>query len=404
MLPGWRATVLLLLLLQACGSQAQSGDGDSDIELQLSCVSHISITNNSLTCQLLRRSSDEEDEEPEAESIHKMSVCLEVYGYGKKWRCFHAKGDTVTSQQLLPTSSVNVTVKRKGGGTVSAIVKLRDIVKPLSPKVWNVTLEPQLRRAVVFMQIPYSNDYLTLENQLFQFNLWTKGSNITQNISSQNFLPIDMQHLRQNSEYEVRVRAIPNRGWKGTWSEWSEVYTFEIPGEPQWQTTVNILVVSFSSVVLLSLIIIFWRNKIFTYMWPSVPHPKQTLIQICKPNKGLLLNLNPEVFSSLKVYPQEEAPSEEAEPSLGPAAAGGSPSSSAQSSDCRSTTSISTEELEISALLSRSSSDGEDSLPRDSTSPVNVPQQEDQAGNLQPDGLKQPEEAYVTMSSFYQIK
>lgn len=165
-------------------------------------------------------------------------------------------------------------------------------------------------------------------------------------------------------------------------------------------------------------------------MWPSVPHPKQTLIQICKPNKvsswnhqvlhkeqnygtpnrvlmfhqGLLLNLNPEVFSSLKVYPQEEAPSEEAEPSLGPAAAGGSPSSSAQSSDCRSTTSISTEELEISALLSRSSSDGEDSLPRDSTSPVNVPQQEDQAGNLQPDGLKQPEEAYVTMSSFYQIK
>ncbi|MEQ2203965.1 hypothetical protein XENOCAPTIV_005822, partial [Xenoophorus captivus] len=177
---------------------------------------------------------------------------------------------------------------------------------------------------------------------------------------------------------------------------------------------------------------------IFTYMWPSIPHPKQTLVKICKPNKvsphnqellimdqhlrtnnhvmmfhqGLLLNLNPEVFSSLKVYPLEKTNFEEAEPSLGPTDADGSQSSSNQSSDCRSTTSVSTEELEISALLTRSASYGEDSLPSSSPSPVMVLQREDEAQNLQPEngsrgnavGMNQPEEAYVTMSSFYQIK
>ncbi|MEQ2185905.1 hypothetical protein GOODEAATRI_022922, partial [Goodea atripinnis] len=287
-----------------------------------------------------------------------------------------------------------------------------------------------LNRTVVYIQIPYTKDYLTLENQIFQLNLWTKGSNI-----------INMQHLRKHSEYHVKVRAIPNehkRGLQGTWSEWSKVYTFFTPPE-EWQLTMYVLIVSFISVVVvLSSIFVFWKNKIFTYMWPSIPHPKQTLVKICKPNKvspqnqellimdqhlrtnnhvmmfhqGLLLNLNPEVFSSLKVYPLEKTNFEEAEPSLGPAAADGSQSSSNQSSDCRSTTSVSTEELEISALLSRSASYGEDSLPSSSPSPVMVLQREDEAQNLQPEngsrgnavGMNQPEEAYVTMSSFYQIK
>ncbi|MED6265249.1 hypothetical protein CHARACLAT_023411 [Characodon lateralis] len=421
MLSGWRITVLLLLL-EAAGSEAQSGDGDLDTELQLSCSSHISIKGpGNLTCQLLGRRGNEDDEDGEGETIKKMIVCQVHIRREKK--CFQAHGSTVTSEDLKPLPAVNVTVHRKGGGQISATFYLQKIVKPKSPQVWNVTSEPQLNRTVVYIQIPYSKDYLTLENQIFQLNLWTKGSNITQNISSQNFLQINMQHLRKHSEYHVKVRAIPNehkRGLQGTWSEWSKVYTFFTPPEEkrppspeEWQLTMYVLIVSFISVVVvLSSIFVFWKNKIFTYMWPSIPHPKQTLVKICKPNKGLLLNLNPEVFSSLKVYPLEKTNFEEAEPSLGPAAADGSQSSSNQSFDCRSTTSVSTEELEISALLSRSASYGEDSLPSSSPSPVMVLQREDEAQNFQPEngsrgnavGTNQPEEAYVTMSSFYQIK
>ncbi len=130
--------------------------------------------------------------------------------------------------------------------------------------------------------------------------------------------------------------------------------------------------------------------------------------------QGLLLNFKPEVFSALKVCPMEkteEQPYEESEPSIAAAAAADSTQSnhpcSTQSSDCsRSTTSVSTEELELSALLSRSSSDGEDSLQSTSQSPINVLQLGERPHTPPPERSSggNEAEAYVTMSSFYQIK
>lgn len=40
---------------------------------------------------------------------------------------------------------------------------------------------------------------------------------------------IDEAHLRKNTKYQVRVRAIPNGGIQGIWSEWSESYSFSTP-------------------------------------------------------------------------------------------------------------------------------------------------------------------------------
>ena len=125
------------------------------------------------------------------------------------------------------------------------------------------------------------------------------------------------------------------------------------------------------------------------------------------------MHFHPEVFSALRVDPKERAeeePCEEAEPST-PA-----DPCSTQSSDCStSTTSVSTEELELSALLSRSSTDREDSLQSATLSPVHVlqpaerprtPEPESSGGGQEAEvfAVSQQEEAYVTMSSFYQIK
>lgn len=134
------------------------------------------------------------------------------------------------------------------------------------------------------------------------------------------------------------------------------------------------------------------------------------------------MNFKPEVFSVLKVYPMvktEEQLCGVTEPSTTTAAAGGARSNhpcSTQSSDSsRSTTSASTEELELSALLSRSSSEGEDGLRSTGPSPIDILQLRDGPHAPQPErssggnkaaafGVSQQEEAYVTMSSFYQIK
>lgn len=81
---------------------------------------------------------------------------------------------------------------------------------------------------------------------------------------------------------------------------------------------------------------------------------------------------------------------------------------SSQSSDCSgSTNSVSTEDMMLSGLLSRSSFEDEDSLQSTAPSSVDMPwtPQPMHAGEEKGSvfGAGKQEEAYVTMSSFYQI-
>lgn len=133
------------------------------------------------------------------------------------------------------------------------------------------------------------------------------------------------------------------------------------------------------------------------------------------------MNVKPEVFSALKIYSMEGIegePAEEPKPSHAAASecTGSNLLCSTQSSDCsRSTNSASTEELELCMLLSRSSSsDGEDSLQSTSPSPIAAVQLEEreqtplnECSNRRNEdevlAVSKREEAYVTMSSFYQI-
>lgn len=127
--------------------------------------------------------------------------------------------------------------------------------------------------------------------------------------------------------------------------------------------------------------------------------------------QGLLLNVKPDVFSVLKIYSMEEKDTEAVEESEPLDAADVDLSSlpcSSQSSDCsRSADSVSTEDLELSALLSRSSSDEEGSLQSAAPSPVEAPgtpqSERDSEGRGTVFGVGKQDEAYVTMSSFYQI-
>nr|XP_015798795.2 interleukin-7 receptor subunit alpha [Nothobranchius furzeri] len=391
----------LTVLLLAAGSEAQSGDRDSDTALRLSCFSHISFTDCSLTCQLLGDGTNEDDEDDKGDGIEMMVVCQRWWVKNKETnKCLKVEGPSITSKDLQALPDTDVTVHLKTGGQVSTTVKLQKIVKPTSPRVWNLTLDSESNQVVIYIAI-LQEDYLTLEKLFFQMHIWTDGFALIQNISSQNVIQISTQHLHQRSPYHVKVRAIPQGYLQGTWSEWSETSSLTLPEDEEptrmdkWQAPVySVCFIALG--VVMSILAVLWKNRIFTYMWPNIPHPKQTLVQICRPNKGFLLNLNPEVFSSLKVYPLEKT--DEA--------------GSSQSSDCTSTTSVSTEELEVSALLRRSCSDGEDSLQTPPVSsflhqeeaPSTSQSEQSMVENRVECGINQQEEAYVTMSSFSQIK
>lgn len=45
-------------------------------------------------------------------------------------------------------------------------------VKPKSPQVWNVTFHQEPYQAVIHVQNSYWKDYLTIEKQLFQLQIW----------------------------------------------------------------------------------------------------------------------------------------------------------------------------------------------------------------------------------------
>ncbi|XP_060950455.1 interleukin-7 receptor subunit alpha [Limanda limanda] len=414
------ASVWSVFLLLMVGVQAQSGDTDSDLEPRISCSSHITteVTNNSLTCELLpgrHDDEDAEDDEDEADGIETMTLCSsDVSAGSRRLRCETGHGNTLSFSQA-PVVDFDLTVQLKRGREIRTRVNLQKIVKPRPPQLWNVTFDQESNKAVVHIQSPYHRDYLT-GNQMFQLHIWaTDGPHMIQNISSESSMKIDMEHLRKNTKYHVKVRSIPVKPLEGSWSEWSDTFSFYTPAGAQEaddrEQMIKVMLCLISLVVVSVTVVFLQKNKILTYMWPSIPHPKDALVHIGKPNKGLLLNFNPEVFSALRVSSMSPC-CDEPESSPGPAdGAQSSPPSSTQSSDCRSTTSASTEELELSALLSGSSSSAADaSLHSASPSPIHHLLLEGRtepgsgAKESEAPGAGQQEEAYVTMSSFYQDK
>ncbi|XP_074546990.1 interleukin-7 receptor subunit alpha [Halichoeres trimaculatus] len=428
MLCVWGVTVFLLLPAR---TGAQSGDSDS--ELRLGCTSHIMITSSSLTCRLVGgRSDNEDDEDEEADSIERITICYTDLDSMR--RCIERPGNSISSPDLSPMVLYDVTAHLKSGSLSLTQMDLKRMIKPRSPKVLNVTFHSSSSQTMFLIQTPYHKEYLRVQNQLFQLHIWTEGHTTVQNVSSSDTLKVDTRQLKSNAQYHVRVRALPIQHLKGTWSEWSQTFIFVTPGgdaeselirgEKKPDVQVYGLIACLVLLLVTSCAVFFWKKKaIFSYMWPAVPHPKGTLVQICKTNKGLLLNFRPEEFSALKVVPIEKPEDQQCDDVefSRPATADSSDSSppcSTQTTECSTTTtSVSTEELEMSALLGHSSSgrgDDEDGLQSPGPSSINVPQVEQgphtpegsSGEGLQPGvfGVNQQEEAYVTMSSFFQIR
>lgn len=46
-------------------------------------------------------------------------------------------------------------------------------VKPMSPQVFNITYNEEGNQAKIWIRTPYHKDYLTVDNQLFQFQIRT---------------------------------------------------------------------------------------------------------------------------------------------------------------------------------------------------------------------------------------
>lgn len=115
--------------------------------------------------------------------------------------------------------------------------------------------------------------------------------------------------LLPKAVYEIKVRSIPHHNYfKGFWSEWSPSSTFETP-EPKnqggWDPVLpSVIILSlFSMVLLVILAHVLWEKRIKPVIWPSLPDHKKTLEQLCKkPKKNLNVSFNPESFLDCQIH------------------------------------------------------------------------------------------------------
>lgn len=120
--------------------------------------------------------------------------------------------------------------------------------------MWNVTFDKENKQFVIYIRTPYHKDYLSVHNQEFQLHISSARSNTvtpnvsvslyfdcscckddplplcpqTQNVSSKDFLAVDIGHFQKGTKYHVKVRAIPQT-FQGSWSKWSDTFSFFPP-------------------------------------------------------------------------------------------------------------------------------------------------------------------------------
>ncbi|XP_062943868.1 interleukin-7 receptor subunit alpha isoform X1 [Cynocephalus volans] len=121
-------------------------------------------------------------------------------------------------------------------------------------------------------------------------------------------LTLLQRKLQPDAMYEIKVRSIPSTYFEGFWSEWSPSYHFRTPeknsaGEMGPVLLTLSILSSFSVALLVILACVLWKKRIKPIVWPSIPDHKKTLEQLCKnPKKNLNVSFNPESFLDCQIH------------------------------------------------------------------------------------------------------
>ncbi|KAB1281587.1 Interleukin-7 receptor subunit alpha [Camelus dromedarius] len=128
------------------------------------------------------------------------------------------------------------------------------------------------------------------------------------NLSSTKLMLLQ-RNLQPDAMYEIKVRSIPDTNYfEGFWSEWSPSFHFRTPetsirGQMD-PVALTISILSFFSVALVVILAcVLWKKRIKPMVWPSLPDHKKTLEQLCKkPKKNLNVSFNPESFLDCQIH------------------------------------------------------------------------------------------------------
>ncbi|XP_061119335.1 interleukin-7 receptor subunit alpha isoform X2 [Conger conger] len=288
----WPWALLLPLV-----AQAQSGrDGVSSKPWEqdpgVDCSSNINVRQPStLTCQL-----DIDDPEEVAE----ISLCKSSPKTNETCERKELKKNTVTFHDLDIMTNYELRIQFETGESFRNEYDLKSIIKPSSPWIINATYLQKSGMVPVHIGTQYQHTNYLTGKLIFELEITSAQNTMQSKPVPYTPVIIERSHLRHNTKYSVRVRARPDGDFfKGTWSEWSPSVSFQTPTlqDPDASLLVYGLIAALVILLLIfAIAILRWHKIIRSYIWPRIPNPKNTLLQMYKPNKTLPKSFNPEAF------------------------------------------------------------------------------------------------------------
>ncbi|XP_076973084.1 interleukin-7 receptor subunit alpha isoform X2 [Tamandua tetradactyla] len=279
-------------------------DEDAEPDYSFSCYSQLEVDGpkHSLTCALDDPDVNSTNLEFEICEALIEQKCLDLNKFQEKY--------FIKTNKFLLIGDSKICVKLGGKNITCKRMKIVEIVKPEDPFDIRVVYREkandfeltfntshlqkkyvrQLVHDVAYRQEKHENDWKHV-------NLSTTKVTLLQ------------RKLRPDAMYEVKVRSIPNGDfYKGFWSGWSPSYHFRTPetdGTGELDPVLLIItILSFLSVALLIILaFVLWEKRIKPIIWPSLPDHKKTLEQLCKkPKKNLNVSFNPESFLDCQIH------------------------------------------------------------------------------------------------------
>ncbi|XP_043852565.1 interleukin-7 receptor subunit alpha [Dromiciops gliroides] len=189
-------------------------------------------------------------------------------------------------------------------------LKITKIVKPEAPFDINVTYRKAANDFVLTFNTTHSrNDYVKELIHDIAYHQEKSKSNWMHISAPYNHVTLLERKLQPNSTYEVKVRSFPGGNYfGGYWSDWSPSVYFRTPLNPKAEMPdsgmIVIIILSFFSGILgIVVICLLWEKRIKPALWPNLPDHKTTLEQLCrKPQKNFNISFNPESFLDYPIH------------------------------------------------------------------------------------------------------
>ncbi|KAJ6624799.1 hypothetical protein lerEdw1_014812, partial [Lerista edwardsae] len=265
------------------------GSNDAEMDIKFTCVTQLlEIENYYLICKVMGAEETVNGTFVNFAIVRGKSLVKCLMKSPLEGRCPITLSDLVGDVDVCLTWMDQQTMSWMEQQSPQQCLKVKpvNIVKPEAPVDLNITYQEAANEYLIRFSTPhriYLDTKLKHEIAFRQPN----GNWATKEFEHLE-LKLQGKEFQPGERYEIKIRSKPNGDFfKGPWSEWSpSVYidTVAKPTDQKGEEHALIIASIFGFILLLlmiSMVPIFWKNRIKPIVWPTLPNHEKTLEKLC---------------------------------------------------------------------------------------------------------------------------